>query len=111
MCVPVRLSCSRRKCASSRRGSTCALRTLPLTVTETWTMSLSFRVSPIAYLVRADTTRGELVLGAWFLVPGPFLVLESLVRETRHQGPTKAQGPRPKATDPPYGDMRTQVAP
>ena len=30
--VPVRLRCSRRKCTRSVRGSTCALRTLPLTV-------------------------------------------------------------------------------
>src|SRR5687768_7944440 len=35
-CVPVRLSCSRRKCTSSMRGSTFAVRTLPLTVMETW---------------------------------------------------------------------------
>src|SRR5688572_9272601 len=32
--VPVRLSCSRRKCTSSVRGSTCALRILPLMVME-----------------------------------------------------------------------------
>ena len=33
--VPVRLRCSRRKWTSSVRGSTCALRTLPLTVMAT----------------------------------------------------------------------------
>ena len=37
-CVPVRLRCSRRKWTRSIRGSTCALRTLPFTVIETWTM-------------------------------------------------------------------------
>ena len=33
--VPVRSRCSRRKCTSSSRGSTSAVRCLPLTVMET----------------------------------------------------------------------------
>src|SRR4051812_40247112 len=40
-CVPVRFKCSRRKCTSSTRGSTCALRTRPFTVTAICVMSAS----------------------------------------------------------------------
>src|SRR4030095_6728800 len=46
MCVPVRLSCSRRKCTSNVRGSTVALRTLPLTVMEICTISASREETP-----------------------------------------------------------------
>src|SRR4030095_7132404 len=37
-CAPGRLSCSRRKCTRSVRGSTCALRVFPFTVIEIGTM-------------------------------------------------------------------------
>src|SRR5204862_551614 len=48
MWVPVRRRCSRRKCASSRRGSTSACRRLPLTVTVILAIGISGRA--LAYL-------------------------------------------------------------
>src|SRR5947199_10482494 len=70
MCWPVRRSWSRRKYTSSTRGSTVALRTLPLTVIETCDMSCPRGAKrAIAYLKncrlelpsRMNRGRGELL--------------------------------------------------
>ena len=56
-CVPVRLSCSRRKCTRSRRGSTCALRTLPLTVIETCVIGSSLSACLSGFHGQLNTRR------------------------------------------------------
>src|SRR5262245_65978834 len=42
-CVPVRFSCSRRKCTRSVLGSTCALRSRPFTLIEAWIIDVPLR--------------------------------------------------------------------
>src|SRR5687767_14686608 len=102
-CVPVRLRCSRKKCTRSVRGSTCALRTLPLTVMATCSIG-----APILSQPEAPTTD----FASWGVEP----VFRGFVKDeqgvvlpgitvTAHQAPSDAI-----KLDPAVFELRTHAA-
>src|SRR5262249_55647729 len=92
MCVPVRRSCSRRKWTSRTRGSTWPLRTLPLTVIETWAIGVSFARGKRALdYSKTLTTLGLESLGVDAVVPD--LVVEDPLRRIEEPCGTCAIAP------------------